>query len=162
MADVTPILISQLSAQTTLQDTDYFIVGGDDAKKITVAQMKEALGINTLNTKINANKVIDIIQYDANFGSVASDASTGEKTFEITLDAASISRIAPYKNAGFSLSARVISAEGAYGNAYSYYVTGFDSDTNKITIKSNASNLSGGAHTLTIRFMIAIFASKTA
>lgn len=52
MADVTPILISQLSAQTTLQDTDYFIVGGDDAKKITVAQMKEALGINTLNTKI--------------------------------------------------------------------------------------------------------------
>lgn len=52
MADVTPILISQLSAQTTLQDTDYFIVGGDDAKKITVAQMKEALGINTLNTNM--------------------------------------------------------------------------------------------------------------
>ena len=52
MADVTPILINQLTSQTTLQDTDYFIVGGDDAKKITVAQMKEALGINSLNTKI--------------------------------------------------------------------------------------------------------------
>lgn len=51
MADVTPILINQLTSQTTLQDTDYFIVGGDDAKKITVAQMKEALGINSLNTK---------------------------------------------------------------------------------------------------------------
>lgn len=53
MADVTPILINQLTSQTTLQDTDYFIVGGDDAKKITVAQMKEALGINSLNTKIS-------------------------------------------------------------------------------------------------------------
>ena len=52
MADVTPILINQLTSQTTLQDTDYFIVGGDDAKKITVAQMKEALGINSLNTKL--------------------------------------------------------------------------------------------------------------
>ena len=53
MADVTPILIKDLAAQTTLSDTDYFIVGGADAKKITVAQMKEALGINELNTKIN-------------------------------------------------------------------------------------------------------------
>lgn len=52
MADVTPILINQLASQTTLQDTDYFIVGGDDAKKITVAQMKEALGINSLNTNM--------------------------------------------------------------------------------------------------------------
>lgn len=54
MADVTPILIKDLAAQTTLADTDYFIVGGADAKKITVAQMKEALGINALNTKIGA------------------------------------------------------------------------------------------------------------
>lgn len=52
MADVTPILIKDLAAQTTLADSDYFIVGGADAKKITVAQMKEALGINELNTKI--------------------------------------------------------------------------------------------------------------
>ena len=52
MADVTPILINHLTSQTTLQDTDYFIVGGDDAKKITVAQMKEALGINSLNTNM--------------------------------------------------------------------------------------------------------------
>ena len=51
MADVTPILIKDLAAQTTLADSDYFIVGGADAKKITVAQMKEALGINELNTK---------------------------------------------------------------------------------------------------------------
>lgn len=49
MADVTPILINQLASQTTLSDSDYFIVGGADAKKITVAQMKEALGINELN-----------------------------------------------------------------------------------------------------------------
>lgn len=53
MADVTPILIKDLAAQTTLSDTDYFIVGGADAKKITVSQMKEALGINELNTNIS-------------------------------------------------------------------------------------------------------------
>lgn len=46
MADITPILIKDLSGQTVLADTDYFIVGGVDAKKITVAQMKSALGIN--------------------------------------------------------------------------------------------------------------------
>lgn len=57
MADVTPILIKDLAAQTTLQDTDYFIVGGEDAKKITVGQMKEALGINELNTKIYVEKI---------------------------------------------------------------------------------------------------------
>ena len=49
MADVTPILINGLASQSTLSDSDYFIVGGADAKKITVAQMKEALGINALN-----------------------------------------------------------------------------------------------------------------
>ena len=53
MADVTPILIKDLAAQTTLQDTDYFIVGGADAKKITVAQMKSALGINGLQEDVN-------------------------------------------------------------------------------------------------------------
>lgn len=61
MADVTPILIKDLAAQTTLQDTDYFIVGGEDAKKITVGQMKEALGINELNTNItDGNKGIKV------------------------------------------------------------------------------------------------------
>lgn len=59
MADVTPILINQLTSQTTLQDTDYFIVGGDDAKKITVAQMKEALGINSLNTNMRYLKIFE-------------------------------------------------------------------------------------------------------
>ena len=53
MADVTPILIKDLAAQTTLQDTDYFIVGGADAKKITVAQMKSALGIDGLQEDVN-------------------------------------------------------------------------------------------------------------
>ena len=51
MADITPILIKDLSGQSELADTDYFIVGGADAKKITVAQMKEALGINALHAQ---------------------------------------------------------------------------------------------------------------
>ena len=59
MADVTPILIKDLAAQTTLADTDYFIVGGADAKKITVAQMKEALGINELNTNMEAEVYLE-------------------------------------------------------------------------------------------------------
>ena len=58
MADVTPILINQLTAQTTLSDSDYFIVGGADAKKITVAQMKEALGINALNGNLQSKQNI--------------------------------------------------------------------------------------------------------
>lgn len=57
MADVTPILINQLAAQTTLADSDYFIVGGADAKKITVAQMKEALGINALNGNTSVENI---------------------------------------------------------------------------------------------------------
>ena len=67
MADVTPILIKDLAAQTTLSDTDYFIVGGADAKKITVAQMKEALGINELNTNISSlqNSTDKMGVYDA-------------------------------------------------------------------------------------------------
>lgn len=61
MADVTPILIQNLASQTTLSDSDYFIVGGADAKKITVAQMKEALGINALSRNLQTqNFLVDI------------------------------------------------------------------------------------------------------
>ena len=71
MADVTPILIKDLAAQTTLSDTDYFIVGGADAKKITVAQMKEALGINELNTNMKSL----IWSYTVNAGSITVPAN---------------------------------------------------------------------------------------
>ena len=67
MADVTPILIKDLAAQTTLADTDYFIVGGADAKKITVAQMKEALGINALNTNKLSYSFITMTDSDNNY-----------------------------------------------------------------------------------------------
>ena len=76
MADVTPILIKDLAAQTTLQDTDYFIVGGADAKKITVAQMKEALGINELNTNMGAVQVLDIRTVSVQTGTVNPGEST--------------------------------------------------------------------------------------
>ena len=82
MADVTPILIKDLAAQTTLQDTDYFIVGGADAKKITVAQMKSALGINELqedvnelNTKINLINV-ESIERQGNANSMVSQSNS--------------------------------------------------------------------------------------
>lgn len=49
---VTPLYIDDLAAKTTLSDDDLVIVGeGDNAKKMTIAQLKEQLGINALNTK---------------------------------------------------------------------------------------------------------------
>lgn len=49
---VTPLYVNKLAAKTTLSDGDLVIVGeGDDAKKMTIAQLKEQLGINALNTK---------------------------------------------------------------------------------------------------------------
>ena len=83
MADVTPILIKDLAAQTTLQDTDYFIVGGADAKKITVAQMKEALGINELNTKIAKVNYARTIAVSANTQNYISFSITVPDGYEI-------------------------------------------------------------------------------
>lgn len=49
---VIPLYVNKLAAKTTLSDGDLVIVGeGDDAKKMTIAQLKEQLGINALNTK---------------------------------------------------------------------------------------------------------------
>ena len=48
---VTPLYIDDLAAKTTLSDDDLVIVGeGDNAKKMTIAQLKDQLGINALNT----------------------------------------------------------------------------------------------------------------
>ena len=63
MADVTPILINGLASQSTLSDSDYFIVGGADAKKISVAQMKEALGINELNGNMIENTIVHSVDF---------------------------------------------------------------------------------------------------
>lgn len=49
---VTPLYIDHLAAKTTLSDDDLVIIGeGDDAKKMTIAQLKDQLGIDALNTK---------------------------------------------------------------------------------------------------------------
>lgn len=51
---VTPLYVNKLAAKDTLSDDDLVIIGeGDDAKKMTIAQLKEELGINALNTKTN-------------------------------------------------------------------------------------------------------------
>lgn len=53
------ILIKDLSAKTTIADDDLVIIGeGNDAKKMTIAQLKEELGINALNTKIDVTDEI--------------------------------------------------------------------------------------------------------
>ena len=49
---VTPLYIDDLAAKTTLSDEDLVIVGeGDNAKKMTIAKLKELIGIDALNTK---------------------------------------------------------------------------------------------------------------
>ena len=61
----TGILIKDLAAKTTLSDDDLVIVGeGSDAKKMTIAKLKEELGIDELNTKIDVTaEIISSNQY---------------------------------------------------------------------------------------------------
>ena len=49
---ITPLYVNKLAAKDTLSDDDLVIVGeGDNAKKMTIAQLKDQLGIDALNTK---------------------------------------------------------------------------------------------------------------
>lgn len=51
-------LISALPAATKVSDTDIVVLeNGSATQKITIAQLKEALGINALNTKIPTQKM---------------------------------------------------------------------------------------------------------
>lgn len=50
------VLIKDLSDQATLADTDYLIVGGNDAKKISVAQMRNSLGVDALKIDLDIEK----------------------------------------------------------------------------------------------------------
>ena len=66
---VTPLYIDDLVTKTTLSDEDLVIIGeGDNAKKMTIAQLKEELGINALNTNFKnlaGMSIYDITQiYD--------------------------------------------------------------------------------------------------
>lgn len=64
---VTPLYIDKLAAKDTLSDDDLVIIGeGDDAKKMTIAQLKEELGINALNTKTDITS--QIIPGDSHIG----------------------------------------------------------------------------------------------
>lgn len=52
---ITPLYVNNLESKTTLSDDDLVIIGeGDDAKKMAIAQLKEELGINALNTNLGA------------------------------------------------------------------------------------------------------------
>ena len=51
-------LISNLPAASSVSDTDIVVLeNGSTTQKITIAQLKEALGINVLNTKIPTQKM---------------------------------------------------------------------------------------------------------
>lgn len=80
------ILMSALTAKETPADTDTMIVAeGNVLKKSTISQMvtflKEKLGINSLNTKLNGKYVlarVDTVTISA--GDVSADSITSEKT----------------------------------------------------------------------------------
>lgn len=56
---ITPLYVNNLESKTTLSDDDLVIIGeGNDAKKMTIAQLKEELGINALNT--NKSNLISV------------------------------------------------------------------------------------------------------
>ncbi len=55
-------LISALPAATKVSDTDIVVLeNGSTTQKITIAQLKEALGINALNT--NLGQKIQVVHY---------------------------------------------------------------------------------------------------
>lgn len=103
---------------------------------------------------------MELVQYDADFGSLESNQASGIKSFTVTLDSRQMQYINKYREAGYELWTRIVSVSGAYGNAYSYSVTSdtLNSGGNTIKVTSNAMNLSNGSHTLNVRFMIAIIA----
>lgn len=59
MAGFTGIIktLADLTAQTTAADTDVMPIGATSPKKITIANLKEALGINAINRN-NENKIV--------------------------------------------------------------------------------------------------------
>lgn len=78
---VTPLYIDKLAAKTTLSDEDLVIVGeGDDAKKMTIAQLKEELGINSLNTKTANLSGMSITEIVSLFGTYG-EAGIGYKSW---------------------------------------------------------------------------------
>ena len=65
---ITPLYVNNLVAKTTLSDDDLVIIGeGNNAKKMTIAQLKDQLGINALNTNISSlqNSTDKMGVYDA-------------------------------------------------------------------------------------------------
>lgn len=82
MADnLTPITSDQLSKVTTAQDTDLVTLGiNGNFVSMTLANLKEVLGINALNTKISFEKydVVDpaILEVDKNVIGYINDGNT--------------------------------------------------------------------------------------
>ena len=89
MAGFTGIIktLADLTAQTTAADTDVMPIGTTSPKKITIANLKEALGINALNRNIE-NKIIIGSTKDAIILITESSMAFSEGT--ATLNASSI------------------------------------------------------------------------
>lgn len=78
---VTPLYVNKLAAKDTLSDDDLVIIGeGDNAKKMTIAQLKDQLGINALNTKTANLSGMSITEIVSLFGTYG-EAGIGYKSW---------------------------------------------------------------------------------
>lgn len=113
-----------------------------------------------MNTGLN--RMICAILADHNFGNIASNSKVEAKTITVTVAEDALKTIKEYLSAGYSIGFSVLSAEGAYGNGYSYSAVTetITSGGNTITFKSSAMNPSNAAHSIVIRFKVGVFASK--
>lgn len=78
---VTPLYVNNLVDKATLSDNDLVIIGeGNNAKKMTIAQLKDQLGINALNTKtanLSGMSITEIISLFDTYG----EAGIGYKSW---------------------------------------------------------------------------------
>lgn len=81
-------LIQNLTAKSTVADTDNFIFGASDIFRITFANLRKALGIDELN----ANTIIPVI-YETGFSDSRNDLTSyvikKGNSFHLTINAAS-------------------------------------------------------------------------
>lgn len=116
----------------------------------------DAQAVGEKISELSGLKLLYIGVYDANFGSVTSNAGAGVTNFNITC---TNSEIVKAIAKGWTVNAMVLSGVGAFGNPYSHYARNVSTSGNNVTfeISSNAMNLSNATHTLTVRFVYCVY-----
>lgn len=89
MADITGKLINELTEQTTMSDDDYMIIGGADAKKISVANLKSVLGIGDVQSEEISSSTLSASGRAQKWGNLKSISWVAQNKSEISQSSAS-------------------------------------------------------------------------